>query len=157
MSAAEGSDSDRAAALIMASFADVAMNGLIAYAIRVPDLTALKALFIAERGPLYEFASKIYFAKAIHIIGKDTTNNLEVIRNVRNTFAHAIADIDFDTSEISRACNRLILYNEHVSLSNRLKFGLACDIIYQRALHLLFTRQLSGSLSEKLFDSPLLP
>ena len=155
MTAAQGSDSDRAAALIMASFVDIAMNGLIIYAIRVSDQTAVNQLFMSDQSPLYDFGAKITFCKAVHIIGNDTAYNLDIIRKIRNTFAHALDDINFKTKEISKACSLLILDKEHTRLSNRLKFGIACDVIYQRVLHLLFSRQLSGSLAEKSIRSPI--
>jgi hypothetical protein len=47
-------------------------------------------------GPLSTFSAKIDMAYALSLIEQDTWSKLHKVRDVRNTFAHADAHIDFD-------------------------------------------------------------
>jgi hypothetical protein len=53
------------------------------------------------------FAYKISKAEGLGLIGSQTTSNLEVIRLVRNAFAHSLSEIEFTTPEVERACSLL--------------------------------------------------
>ena len=51
-------------------------------------------------GPLSSFASKIIMARALGVITVDHYIELEKIRDIRNTFAHASKILDFTSKEI---------------------------------------------------------
>jgi DNA-binding MltR family transcriptional regulator len=61
----------------------------------------LIARLIDSNGPLSSFSSKILIAYALGVISKDTRGDLDILRNVRNEFAHSPRPIDFYTPEIS--------------------------------------------------------
>jgi len=48
-------------------------------------------------------------AYAMDIFGSETKQNLDLIRTVRNAFAHAKIPIKFDTTLIEEACSRLVV------------------------------------------------
>ena len=73
-----GTDSDRAAALIIGSLVETGLRAAIVYALGHHD-----------RGQT--FASQIRTARGLNLIGTETFENLETIREVRNTFAHAMS------------------------------------------------------------------
>jgi len=58
-------------------------------------------------GPLVSFSAKIKIAHAIGIIGDHVKVDLDKIRMVRNTFAHSVLEIDFDTPEIQAICKTI--------------------------------------------------
>jgi hypothetical protein len=108
LNAMESHDSDRSAALVMTTFVDTSLNGIILYALGINSQDAIMSLLIDSRAPLYTFDEKIRFCTAAGLFGTISKNNLNVMRQVRNAFAHSMVDITFTTPEIERACNRLI-------------------------------------------------
>jgi len=58
-------------------------------------------------GPIGAFVSKIRMGLALEIFGPKTHQNLELLRAIRNAFAHSKISIDFETNEIKTACNLL--------------------------------------------------
>jgi hypothetical protein len=59
--------------------------------------------------PLADFSAKIRIAQALRIIGPQTRLNLDVVRTIRNAFAHAMIPVSFGTPQIARACELLTL------------------------------------------------
>ena len=59
-----------------------------------------KRLFHGQ-GPISSFSSRIMIGFALGIFGPTTRKDLNVIRDIRNRFAHTLEDIDFDTPAIA--------------------------------------------------------
>lgn len=57
--------------------------------------------------PISTFSAKIKICYAMGIIGKNTRRDLEIIRHIRNAFAHSAKPLWFSTPEISKACDML--------------------------------------------------
>jgi hypothetical protein len=55
------------------------------------------------------FDLKIRMARALKIYGKETNDNLILLRTIRNAFAHAPAPITFETPEIKELCKFLAI------------------------------------------------
>jgi hypothetical protein len=51
-------------------------------------------------GPLGRFAAKVEVAYAFELIDDDLYQDLTVIRNIRNEFAHSVTDISFASPEV---------------------------------------------------------
>jgi hypothetical protein len=54
------------------------------------------------------FRNKIHIAHALNMFGDEMFNNLEIMRCIRNAFAHAHVPIDFDTEEVRAAVDALV-------------------------------------------------
>jgi Mannitol repressor len=52
------------------------------------------------KGPLGRFAAKVDVAYAFDLIDDDLYQDLTVIRNIRNEFAHSVTDISFASPEV---------------------------------------------------------
>jgi hypothetical protein len=50
---------------------------------------------LGDRGPLRTFSAKITMGYALHIYGEATKDNLNIVRTIRNAFAHSKKLIDF--------------------------------------------------------------
>jgi len=50
---------------------------------------------------------KIRMAHGIKLISDETRSNLDIVRRIRNAFAHAIKPLTFETKEIAEACQLL--------------------------------------------------
>jgi hypothetical protein len=129
-----GTDTDRAAALIIGSLVETSLSAAIVYALGRHDKSQT-------------FASRIRAARTLNLIGTETFENQEVIREVRNTFAHAMSAIQFDTPEVTNACNRLIIsenYRHFVRAETqrraRFQYGYSSQTIFLTNLNFAFTR-----------------
>lgn len=129
-----GTDTDRAAALIIGSLVESSLSAAIAYT-------------LGHHDKRQTFASRIGVAKALNLIGSQTLQNLEVIREVRNTFAHAMSDVEFGTPEVANACNRLVISENHQGFVRReterharFRYGYASQTIFLASLNFAFTR-----------------
>jgi DNA-binding MltR family transcriptional regulator len=96
---------DRSAAIVFASYVETALE----IAIRthfVDDPETNKRLFSYGNGEgfLAGFAAKISMAEALGVFEKRMYQDLSLIKNIRNAFAHSGVEVTFATSEISAAC-----------------------------------------------------
>ena len=165
LNAMESHDSDRSAALVMSAFVDVSLNGVICYALGISSQDSIVSMLISSKAPLNTFDAKISFCASAGLFGEMSKNNLEIIRLVRNTFAHSMADITFCTPEIERACDRLNNESTHQFFidneskrKTRYKFGYACQSVFIRAQGLCLNYFLVGLPIPPLrHDLPLLP
>jgi hypothetical protein len=96
---------DRAAAIVAASFIERHLE-LALKARLLRDEDYLKEMFRSS-GPLGSFASKIRMAYLLGICSKETTKDLETIKNIRNAFAHDVLIVDFETQRIRDLANNL--------------------------------------------------
>lgn len=96
---------DRASALVAATTVEIALeDALLA---RFVPLTPDERRFLFSEdadSPLSTFAAKIRLGYALHIYEKGFRDDLTVLKAIRNAFAHASHHVDFNTPEISSAC-----------------------------------------------------
>lgn len=107
---------DRGAAMLICSFLDQCLKVAILRAL--PNEAAALKLF-EDRGVLYDFSAKISMAQALGLYGDVTRRNLDVLRNVRNIFAHSIVALNFQTPEVAQACDLLTLPERETPLLKR--------------------------------------
>jgi hypothetical protein len=65
-----------------------------------------------SNGPLTTSAAKIRIAYALGIVDENAKREMDLIRHIRNNFAHPREHTDFSTPEIVNACNNLYLPNQ---------------------------------------------
>ena len=94
-------ESDRAAAVLIASFLEDVMAGKLR-AILVDDKKVAK-LFDGY-GPLATFAGKIDMAFALGLLTPGMETDLNLIRKVRNHFAHSPRVTDFGDARVKSWC-----------------------------------------------------
>jgi hypothetical protein len=136
LDAMRGDASDRAAALTMASAADAALQGAIAYALGLREAQEFNGMFFGE-GLFATFDRRIAAASALNLTGPIANKNATIIRNIRNVFAHAMSDVSFADDPIVKACGRIKLstnnqfFVDHEETRKiRYAFGYACNEIY---------------------------
>ena len=98
-------ENDRGAAILSAVTVETMLINTIVR--RLPNGAAMYGQIFENQGPLATFDDKIVIAQALGIIGPETKNNLNTIKHIRNTFAHAGIPITFSTREIADACGAL--------------------------------------------------
>jgi len=68
------------------------------------------AALTRDRGALATFSNKIYLAHVMGLSDEITRADLNIIRNIRNTFVHAMGHVSFANPEIQQECNKLTPY-----------------------------------------------
>jgi DNA-binding MltR family transcriptional regulator len=98
------SESDRAVSLITAAFLDDGLEALLRKCL-VERHNLVNELF-SYNGPFGTFSARINTAYALGHISETTFKDLNIIRGIRNDFAHSRKEISFDTPSIrGRAMN----------------------------------------------------
>jgi hypothetical protein len=140
--------SHRGAAILLAAEVESTLQRAIVRNLHM-DSALTKELF-GSRGALAGFSAKTQIAQAVRIIGQETRANLEIIRTVRNAFAHAMIPLSFETTEIAKACaaltippdlmGRLIPTSSKLDkLTGRRRFKYVCQAISSNLLAHTFT------------------
>jgi len=57
--------------------------------------------------PLGTFGARIDISYCLGLISKEELQDLQIIQDIRNKFAHRLHDISFDDEDIIEACKRL--------------------------------------------------
>jgi hypothetical protein len=106
------SGSDRATAVMFGSFVETHLERLLASVMR-PDLNSKdRARLFEFEGALGSFSSRIVVAYAMKLIGPITRSDLDLIRLLRNEFAHSRMPFDFKTPEVRAVCDQLKIVDQ---------------------------------------------
>jgi hypothetical protein len=98
------SASDRAAAVLWGSLVDRAVERLIRTAMRPKGVDDI----FDHNGPCGSFSNKIQIAYALELFGTKTRHDLNLIRTLRNGFAHSRKPMRFTTPVVRKICDRLM-------------------------------------------------
>jgi DNA-binding MltR family transcriptional regulator len=107
-------ETDRGIALVSAAFLDDAVQALIRAALTADSRTA-EGLF-GYPGPLHSFAARTDLAYCMGLIGNGSYQDMLLIRNLRNNFAHGHRPATFDDPEVRQKCARLRAASAYGSL-----------------------------------------
>lgn len=99
---------DRVVAIVCGALLERALENGIATRLRVLKRNRYKEIFDTG-GVLIGFQAKIRMAYALNLFGEATYAELNLIREIRNVFAHAAHGVRFSTPRIARHCSKLKL------------------------------------------------
>jgi hypothetical protein len=140
---------DRAAAIIMGSMVEKAIGKLLRNNMREEGASGL----FKFSGVLGNFSAKIDIAYAFNLFGPKVKNDLDIIRHLRNQFAHSQTPIEFTNPAVKQCCDQLMypdspgvlssvknlkmvvgpLLRDHVDISRpRARYYVSCHEIIQR-------------------------
>lgn len=105
-------DSDRAVAIVGAALVEDRLADGLERFMR-PDKKTFERL-TDFTGPLGSFSQKSSMAYMLGLVSKMAFEDLEVMRKIRNKFAHSLAIASFETPVIKSKLNSLQLYRSHV-------------------------------------------
>jgi hypothetical protein len=100
--------SDRVAAIMGAGLVENNLRKIIHSAL--PNSTEKRALFEDEGAPFGTFKRKIVAGRAMNLFSERVAKDMDVIRDVRNQFAHSMLGLDFDNEHIKNECAKLAEY-----------------------------------------------
>jgi DNA-binding MltR family transcriptional regulator len=98
-------ESDRAAAVFAGSFLDEMLSHILAFYF-VQDKKTSRELLRGD-GPLSSFSARIKVAYAIGLISESVRSDFEIIRKIRNHFAHHPRATSFSESPVREHCANL--------------------------------------------------
>jgi len=102
-------ESDRAVAVLQGAALDIALESAIRRSLR-SDLTDEEANgLLGFDKPIGSFSAKIHMGYALSLFGRKTRHDLEIIRPLRNAFAHERKPLRFSIPAISGMCTNLWL------------------------------------------------
>lgn len=102
--------SDRGVAIVCASILDEQLKDVLS-SFFIENDRAKKELFNTGE-PLSTFSSKIKMSYYLGLITENEYKNIEMIRKIRNDFAHRITGISFSDSSVKNRCNHLSIPKE---------------------------------------------
>lgn len=122
--AALSKETDRGCALFAAAYLDNALSDLL-YCTLAYDKKIETDLFTGT-APLSSFSSRIKLAFYLGKISKVEKRDMELVRKVRNEFAHSADNISFETPKINSQCKELSFSYHESSHRARGHFTAAC-------------------------------
>ncbi len=99
-------ESDRACAVLGAAFLDEHLRALLE-AFFVDDRKRAAALLQGGSAPLATLASRAALAYALGLLSPSEIHDLQLIRSIRNAFAHQLHGLSFASMRINRWCAQL--------------------------------------------------
>jgi len=105
---ARAENNDRGAAIVIATNLEKALEYAIERKLQLSE-EQRDELFRMIEAPARSFHRKTILASAIRIIGPETRRNLDIVRRIRNAFAHARRPITFQTPAITAACYAIVM------------------------------------------------
>jgi hypothetical protein len=99
--------SDRARAVLLASFVENALQAFLQLKLRPSYPVKEYRLLFGAMAPIGTFSAKILLGYAFNWFGPDTYHDLNLIRELRNGFAHSRNSFPFETPEVAEVCKRL--------------------------------------------------
>ena len=100
-------ESDRAAAVLFAAYLDHLLGELIAAYMAVEYDRVDKLLYKDGHGPLGTFAARINTTHCLGLLSEDEYSDLNIIRRIRNDFAHKLVGLTFEYQSIADRCRNL--------------------------------------------------
>lgn len=100
-----GEKSDRGMVIVATAYLDLLLRGMLEKAMRQDD-EILDTLF-ANNGALRDFSVRIKLAYALNLIGPGAYADLNILRDIRNAFAHSAHYLSFQNSDVAAMCQRL--------------------------------------------------
>lgn len=102
-------ETDRAAAVLGAAYLDECLRQLIA-SFLIDDSKKVDELLEGPLAPLGSFASRISVSYCMGLISEDEYHDLQIIREIRNAFAHGLHGLSFSESWVRGKCSELRLW-----------------------------------------------
>ena len=99
------SGNDRATVVLFGSFLEEHLGQLLMSTMRADLNSDEKKQLLEYEGAIGSFSSKIIMAYALKLIGPITRFDLNLIRILRNEFAHSRMPFDFSTPEVCAVCD----------------------------------------------------
>lgn len=100
-------ESDRAVALLAAAYLDDLLMQRLDKELQIDNEGERDDIFKGPSAPMSTFSARTMMAYALRLITKEERSDLNLIRKIRNAYAHQLLGLNFDTDEIASRCRSL--------------------------------------------------
>jgi len=103
---------DRSAVLVFGAMLDQHLEQAISAVLHSTPKRTRKLFAYNDKeggGILSTFAAKIKMGNSLGLYGEEMLEDLELIKLIRNVFAHASVQVDFDHSAVQEGCEAIVL------------------------------------------------
>ena len=108
-------ESERGVALVAANYLDDQLATLLK-AFLIDEPSEVDDMFIL-RAPLGDFDSKIRMSYCLGLITQQEYHDIQIIRKIRNLFAHQTSSRSFENQNIKDRCHNFILLTEQGTIN----------------------------------------
>jgi hypothetical protein len=98
---------DRACAVMLGSVTETSLTIFLRARLRPAIRSADRRAILDFNGPCGTFSAKTLVAFGFNFFGPETRSDLDLIRTIRNEFAHSRKSFDFTLAELKPVCDRL--------------------------------------------------
>lgn len=104
-------ESDRGAAIVGAALLEDALVTKLKNSMSLEQMSQKQVKDVFDlNGPLSNFSAKISIAFAFGLIDKKTFDDLQIVRKLRNKFAHSSTELSFDDEEVKSQINNMFTF-----------------------------------------------
>jgi hypothetical protein len=96
--------SDRAMAILMSAMVEDTLQAFLLFHMNEALTEDDERRLAGPEGVIGTFSSKIMLGFAFNLFGPTTRHDLDLIRQIRNEFAHTTRPLDFKLKEVEEAC-----------------------------------------------------
>jgi DNA-binding MltR family transcriptional regulator len=114
---------DRADAILAMAVMEQALEHAIMNCFNRSENETREMIFDGDAALARDLHSKLILVYIVEVIGKETLADLNLMRQIRNVFAHSRAVVNFDSPEICLACQKISLFRRIGPESERLVDG----------------------------------
>ena len=114
-------ESDRATAIVAASYVQDVLRFALSNRFVALSTKEYRDLFNFPT-PLSSFSALIKVSYAVGLCAKPVRDDLEIIRDIRNGFAHAMIPVTFNTQEIKTSVDKLCFIQSKIDSGERIFF-----------------------------------
>jgi hypothetical protein len=102
-------ETDRTLVILAASYLEYLLRRLVVRALKLEAIPtpAMSFLFEGPNAGLASFFSRIEMAKRLSLVSEDESRDLNLIRKIRNDFAHNFIGVSFATAGVANRCQEL--------------------------------------------------
>lgn len=100
-------ETDRGAALLVAAYLDHLLEKLLS-SVMIDDEKQVEILLRTPTSPLGTFSSRVRATYCLGLITKDEFIDLNIIRDIRNDFAHELVGLSFDNQSVADRSRNLL-------------------------------------------------
>jgi hypothetical protein len=98
-------EGDRACAILQATWTELIVERTLRARLRFEGASQI----FDSNGPIASFSDKIIMAFGMGVFGTKTRHDLNLIRHLRNGFAHCRLPLRFNSPEVKGVCDNLLL------------------------------------------------
>ncbi|MEQ8693948.1 MAG: MltR family transcriptional regulator [Gammaproteobacteria bacterium] len=125
-------ESDRGCALFATAYLEKALSDLLFVSVVYGDTKKMERDLFEFNSPLGTFSSRIKMAYYLGKISKVTRRELDLLRNIRNRFAHHPTTVSFDDEAVANQCRELrFTYRERSDAPRLLFTGSVVGVLAQ--------------------------